>query len=133
MPTKKKVKDKNAKHPRHFPSPSGALSEEDNSVAEQGSLGDEASMNDALTPDGRVESREDQPDPRLDQSTDIHQNDSPLDKTEKTPDGSSVNTGRPVVERSALLKQSCHTGHSVTTGHSVNTERSVQLLNDLLS
>ena len=52
-------------------------------MAEQGSSGDEASMNDALTPDGRVESREDQPDPRLDQSTDIHQNDSPLDKTEK--------------------------------------------------
>ena len=40
MPAKKKVK--NARQ-RHSPSPSGALSEEDNSVAEQGSSGDEAS------------------------------------------------------------------------------------------
>ena len=52
-------------------------------MAEQGSSGDEVSINDALTPDGRVGSREDQPDPRLDQSTDILQNDSPLDETEK--------------------------------------------------
>ena len=63
MPAKKKVKDKNAKLPRHSPSPSGVLSEEDKSMAEKGSLGDEA-INDALTPDGRVESRENKPDPR---------------------------------------------------------------------
>ena len=61
----KKVKDKNVKHPRHSPSPSGALSEEDNSMAEQVSLGDEASINDALTPDGRVETRENKPNPHI--------------------------------------------------------------------
>ena len=65
MPAKKKVKDKNAKHLRHSPSPSGALSEEDNSMAEQSSLGDEASINNALTPDGSVESRENIPDPHI--------------------------------------------------------------------
>ena len=83
------------------------------------------------SPDGRAEAREDQPDPRLDQSSDINQIDTPLDKTENTLDGSSVNTGRPV-ERSALLKQSFQTGHSVTsghsvTGHSVTTERSASV------
>ena len=37
---------KNAKQMWHSPSPSGALSEEDNSVAGQGSSGDEASLKD---------------------------------------------------------------------------------------